>query len=337
MADFVRAAALTGYFPVMRELGIDPQPFLREVDLSPELLVNPEQLISARAAMRLLERSAEGAGCITLGLRMAERRSLADLGTTSLLIAHQSTLRLALGALVEFRNRMNSTLVLNVEECGSEVVLREDLWLSSPEPMRQASNLALGVLGRLCAGALGDQWVPITACFAHEAPPSGELPIFHRLFRCRPEFDSQFNGIVIDAADLDKPNPKADSDLALHARRLIESVTSPAMRTTSQDVEHLILLLLPTGRATVQTCADSMGLTVRTLQRMLDAEGASFSLLLNRARMQLSAQYLSNKRVRITDVADMLGYSSIGAFTRWHGQTFGVSPREWRAAARLAD
>ena len=41
------------------------------------------------------------------------------------------------------------------------------------------------------------------------------------------------------------------------------------------QVEQLIKLLLPSGRASIQTCAASMGMTVRTLQRALDSEGHS--------------------------------------------------------------
>ncbi|WP_380878593.1 transcriptional regulator [Sphingomonas sp. DBB INV C78] len=330
MTELMRVAALTGYFSTMREFRVDPRPILKDIGLSPDLLTNPEQLISARAAIRLLEKSAAATGCLTLGLRMAEGRSLADLGTTSLLIVHQPTLRLSLEALAEFRNRVNSTLVLHFEQIGEEVILREDFSLSTPEPSRQASNLAMGVIARLCATVLGDQWEPQAACFAHEAPPSNEMAIFRRLFRCPPQFNSPFNGIVLDARDLDRPNPKADAALALHARRLIESVVSPARRSPAQEVEQIVMLLLPSGRANIQTCADSMGLTIRTLQRLLDGESTSFSQLLNRARMQLAAQYLANPKVRVTDVADMLGYSSIGAFTRWHVQTFGMSPRESR-------
>lgn len=331
MTELVRVAALTGYFPVMRSLGVDPRPLLREAGLSPELLAIPEQLISARAAFRLLERSAEATGCITLGLRMAEERSTANLGVTSLVIAHQPTLGDVLQALREYRNRINSTLLLQIEHVDGEVVLREDFALSTPEPARQSSDLALGVIARLCASVLGDNWAPLSICFAHETPPASEMGIFARLFRCRPQFDCEFNGLVMHADDLCRPNLRADLDLALHARDLIETVMAPAMRTTAQDVEQLIMLFLPSGRATIQHCAASMGLTVRTLQRMLDADGTSFSDLLSRARMQLSAQYLANPRTRVTDVAEMLGYASIGAFTRWHVQTFGVSPKQWRA------
>lgn len=335
MTELVRVAALTGYLETITGFGIDPRLLLKEQGLTADLLVNPEQLIPARAAIRLLERSAQETSCITFGLRMAEVRAIANLGATSLLIAHQPTLRQALSALAEFRARINSTLVLHFEDDGEQAILKEDFSLRRPEPSRQASNLALGVLARLCASVLGTGWSPSTVCFSHEPPPAADLPIFSRLFRCRPQFDSEFNAIVIPAADLDRPNIHADDQLALHARQLLEAVMSPTERTSVQDVDQLIKLLLPSGRATIQTCAASMGVTVRTLQRMLDAEGASFSILLNQTRMQLATQYLSNSRMRITDVADMLGYSSIGAFTRWYSQVFGKPPRQARKESRV--
>lgn len=336
MTELVRVAALTGYLEAMADFAVDPRPLLREQGLAADLLVNPEQLIPARAAIRLLERSAEATGCITLGLRMAEERALANLGVTSLLIIHQPTLRQALATLREFRARINSTLVLHVGEEDDEAILREDFSLARPEPSRQSSDLALGVLARLCAAVLGDGWRPRTVCFTHQAPSPAELPIYARLFRCRPQFDCEFDGIVIARSDLDKANERADEQLARHARQLLESVTSAAARSTTDEVEQLIKLLLPSGRASIQVCAASMGLTVRRLQRWLDTEGESFSRLLNRARMQLATQYLSNPRMRVTDIADMLGYSSIGAFTRWHTQVFGQPPGKNRVN-RIAD
>lgn len=336
MAEHVRVAALTGYFETIATFGVDPRPLLKEQGLAGDLLINPEQLIPARSAIRLLERSAEATGCITFGLRMAESRTLANLGATSLLIAHQPTLRKSLETLREFRTRINSTLVLQFEEIGDEVILREDFYLSRPEPSRQSSELALGVLAKICASAVGENWKPRAVCFSHEPPPLAEQAIYARVFGCRPQFDSEFNGIVLSGHDLDRPNTKADDQLAHHARQLLELVMNPAERSRAEEVEQLIKLLLPSGRASVQICAASMGMTVRTLQRALDAEEVSFTSLLNRARMQLASQYLANPRMRITDIADMLGYSSIGAFSRWHSQVFGAPPRMSRTTVRIA-
>ena len=331
MAELVRVAALTGYFTTMLSFGQDPLPVLREVGLTRAMLTNPEQMLPARAAMRLLERSAESTGCSTLGLRMAEGRTIADLGATSLLIAHQPTLRAVIEAVAENRNRINSTLILHLDELEDVAILREDFSLEVPEPSRQSGDLAIGVLARLCQTVLGNDWSPFLVCFTHEAPPHNEMPIYQRLFGCRAEFNAEFNGLVIERSDLDRLNPMADSALAGHARSLIDTAMSPSARSITQDVEQLIALLLPAGRANIRACAASLGITVRTLQRMLDSDGAQFSDLLNRARKQLAQQHLANPRARITDIADLLGYSSIGAFSRWHMNAFGTTPRANRA------
>lgn len=330
MTELVRVAALSGYMETMAGLGADPQPLLREQGLSADQLINPEHLLPARAAIRLLERSAAVTGCLTLGLRMAEGRALANLGATSLLIAHQPTLRQALIAVREFRARINSTLVLHMEDFGDDMILREDFALRRPEPSRQSSDLALGVLMRICIEVLGADWAPRLVCFSHQPPPAAELSVFARVFRCPLQFDSELNGIVLRQDDLNRPSQRADDRLAQHARHLLDMVLSPAERTVRQDVDQLIRLLLPAGRASIQHCAASMGMTVRTLQRMLDADGTSFTTLLNEARMQLATQYLANPRMRITDIADMLGYSSVGAFSRWHRQVFGQPARARR-------
>ncbi|HCF25271.1 MULTISPECIES: AraC family transcriptional regulator [unclassified Novosphingobium] len=327
MAELVRVAALTGYLETMHSFGINPRPLLSEQGLDAALLANPEQLIPARAAVRLLERSAEAAGCMTLGLRMAEGRLLANLGATSLLIAHQPNLRAALAALIEFRGRINSTLMLNVEERRDVVILREDFILSRPEPARQSANLVLAVLVRLCAAVLGPGWAPQLACFTHPSPPAADRAVFARMFGCPLQFDSEFTGLVVATADLDRANARADTHLASHARQLLDTAMRPAASTTAEHVDQLIRLLLPSGRASIQTCAASLGHSVRTLQRLLDTDGTSFSQLLNRARMQLAVEFLANPRMRVTDVAEILGYGSIGAFTRWHCSAFGKPPR----------
>jgi len=335
MAEQVRVASLAGFFPAMQLHGVDPGRLLKEVGLSPRLLANSEQLIPARAAMRLLERAAQATRCVTFGLRMAESRGIADLGATSLLIAHQPSLRAALAAVAHYRNRINSTLVMQLEDLGDNILIREDFSLDRPEPSQQSSDLAVGVLAKLCRSVLGDGWQPASVCFTHPSPPSAELPIYRRLFGCRPEFDCEFNGLVVTPDDLDRPNRRADPALAEHARQLIESVMSPERYSVAQQVEQSILLLMPAGRANIQTCSDMLGISVRTMQRSLDAEDASFSALLHRARMQQAVQYLTNPRMRITDVAQMLGYGSTGAFTRWHVGTFGIPPRDQRKRGSL--
>jgi AraC-like DNA-binding protein len=334
MAELVRVAALTGYFDVAGQLGLDPLPHLRAAGLSRAMLLSPEQVIPARGAIALLESSAAASACQTFALRMAACRSLADLGMISLLIAHQPTLRDALTTLAENRHRMNSTLVLGIDERPGAVVLREDFALDPPVYSRQASDLALGVLAHMCASVLGPGWHAESVCFTYSRPESRDLEVYRQLFGCPVHFDAELNGMVLDPADLDRPNPRAEPALAHHAGALIASVMTSDRRTLTQEVEHAILMLLPASRASIKSVALALGMNLRTLQRGLDADGTSFTDVLERIRAQLAQQHLANPRMRLTDIADVLGYSSLGAFTRWYTQTFGMAPSLARKSLR---
>ena len=328
--ELVRSAALTGYFAVADELRLDAKPLLRDAGLSRAMLDNPEQMIPARAVVRLLEDSASASGCLTFGLQMAARRELADLGLVSLLIAHQPTLGEAIAVLGEYRNRINTNLMLRVERFDGLALLREVFTFDPPLVSRQADDLAIAVLDRMCRTVLGAGWQPISISFRYDPPPAAERKIYQQLFDCPVEFASEFDGILVPSAALDMPNPRSEPALASHARKLIGTMVDPGERTIVEEVEQAILVLMPAGRAAIETVADTLGINVRTLQRRLVNEGTSFSGVLNRVRVREVTRHFAHRRHRLTDIAHMLGYASLGAFSRWYSENFHETPTDGR-------
>jgi len=333
----VRAAALTGYFEVAEELRLDVVPLLRSVGLTRTMLANPEQIIPARSVVQLLEDSASVSGCEAFGLRMAERRHLADLGMVSVLIAHQVTLRDALDVLAEYRHRINSNLTLQIEDCGDTVFLREHLGLNPPMVSRQSNDLSLGVLYQMCRAVMPPGWRPQCISFSYERPAPADRGAYDRLFDCALEFGSDFDGLVVDKSDLVRENPRADAALASHARQLVAAIIDPGARTIPEEVEHSIRLLMPIGRASIGEVAHALGSNVRTLQRQLERDGASFSELLDRIRVQEVSQHFTNRRLSLTDVAHLLGYSSLSSFSAWYRGRFGETPSEMRRKAVVSE
>jgi AraC-like DNA-binding protein len=329
MTTLVRAAVLTNFFEVAHDVGLNPLPLLREVGLSRALLADPEQRIPADAAMMLLENAAHAANCPNFGLRMAESRQLSDFGVVSLLISHQRTLRDALATTIQYRHLLNDTLAMQIEDAGRHVIIREEV--VSQLPARQAIELAIGVLFRLCAAVLGGNWRPHSVNFTHDAPR--DLSVHKRVFGCRLEFTGEFNGIVCGAAELDAPNPVADPAMARYAQRFVESQSYVSEPSVVMDVRKAIYLMLPSGRASSEYVAQGLGLSVRTLQRELDAAGVSFTLLLNEVRRDLARRHIENPRHSMLRVSELLGYSTPSSFTRWFIAQFGMPPQQWRAAA----
>ena len=326
MATLVRAAALTNFFEVARDLGFNPQDTLRRAGLGRALLENPEQRIPAEAAVALLEDAARSSGCLTFGLRMAESRQLSNFGAVSLLISHQATLRDVLITTIQYRHLLNESLAMQIEDAGRMTIVREEI--VSESPARQSIELAIGVLFRMCAALLGPRWRPYSVNFSHDAPP--ELSLHRRLFTCRLEFGSEFNGIVLAAADLDAPNSSADPAMARYAQRFVESLPHVNDPSVVMEVRKAIYLMLPSGRATSEYVAQGLGLSVRTLQRQLDEAGASFTELLNEVRCELAQRYMDNPQYNLARVSELLGYCTPSSFTRWFAAQFGAAPAVWR-------
>lgn len=334
--ELVRAASLTGYFTVAEQLDLDVTPLMRKAGLTRSMLGNPEQMVPARSAVRILEESAAASGCITFGLRMAAERRLSDIGMISLLIVHQPTLREALEVLSEFRNRINSNLTLQVEEHGDMVFLREHFALNPPMVSRQVNDVALGVLYKLCRTLMSDEWRPQCVCFNHERPSlPADRAVYERLFDCQFQFGSDFDGIVVEASDMTRVNPRSDPALARHARELVGAMIDPGPRTTAEEVEQSIRLLMPAGRASIGGVADALGTNIRTLQRRLDREDTSFSDLLDLARVQQVGKHFANRRLRLTDIAHLLGYSTLASFSAWYRQRFAQTPTRGRASMEV--
>lgn len=326
MSPLVRAATLTNFLEVAHELGLNPLPLLREVGLSRALLSDPEQRIPAEAAVRLLELASTAARFPQFGLRMAESRQLSDFGVVSLLISHQRTLREALAVTMQYRHLLNDTLAMQLEDAGSLVIIREEVVATAPS--RQATELALGVLFRMCAAVMGGRWAPQSVNLTHEAP--ADLSLHRRVFACRLEFGSEFNGIVCLASDLDTPNPAADPAMARYAQSFVETLPWVNEPSVVLDVRKAIYLMLPGGRATTEYVAQALGLSVRTLQRQLDEADTSFTHLLGEVRRELAERYVTNPRYSLVRVSELLGYSNPSSFTRWFIAQFGAAPQQWR-------
>jgi AraC-like DNA-binding protein len=95
-------------------------------------------------------------------------------------------------------------------------------------------------------------------------------------------------------------------------------------------VENAIVPLLPHGNARESEIASRCGVSRRTLVRRLTSESLTFSEVLNELRSDLARQYLADHGLSISQIAWLLGYQSVSAFTeafkRWTGKT----PREVR-------
>ncbi|VVO38576.1 AraC family transcriptional regulator [Pseudomonas fluorescens] len=327
MKGLVRSASLTHYAEIARSLNVDPLQQLRLVGLDPHCLLQPDLKIPVEATARLLDSSARAAGVEDFGLRLAESRNASNLGPLALLW-REPTLRAALVALQEFLCLHNQGLVLDIEESGGVVVLRLELVTVCQLSVRQSVELAVAVTHRTLKSLLGNHWHPSVVCFRHCAPRDDSR--HHRVFGTSVQFNCLMDGIICRSSDLDRALPSADPEMARHVNQYLNSIREDSRTALLGQVHQMIWTLLPTGRCSVEQVAAHLGRDRRTLHRQLTREGETFSSLLDQVRTELATRYLKNPHHPLSEIAGVLGFSELSAFSRWFSRLFKCSPSSWR-------
>ena len=325
----VRASALQTYFNVARFVRIDPLPLLRRNKIRPEDLLDPQNLIAASSLVNLYEDSAAAAGREDFGLLIAESRSVASLGPISLLLRHQPTVRAIIEHVILNMRLLNDIVHAHVDDDGDLAMIRVELLPGFA--LRQTIESAVAIACRSYRELMAGAWHPESIHFRHHAPANAET--HRRLFGCPISFDGEFDGILCTSASLDTANPWNNPAMAAHAQRFIDMLARqrPAS-SVAEQARQAIFLLIASGNATKDKVAENLAIHPRSLQRLLTREGTNFGDLLNEAKRELAIRYLNGSKQSVTDIAMLLGYSTVSSFTRWFTDEFGKSPATWRKA-----
>jgi AraC-like DNA-binding protein len=329
MPRLIRSATLSNYVEVARSVGLDPYRMISEARLPPASLTDPELKISATAVGRLLEASAERSGKSDFGLRLADQRTVANLGALALLVREQPTIRKALDVLVGYMFLHSESLLLNLREQGNEVILSLAIDVDRPVPIRQGVELGVGFLHRSLRQLFRERWKPQAICFTYAAPAKKD--VYRKFFGTDVLFGQDFNGIICAAKDIDVAVPAADAKMTRYVQQYLDTLAERRNTTMSASVRECIYTMLPSGLCSADSVAARLGVDRRTVHRHLEREGKTFSSIMDSVRAELVTRYVDNRERPLASVAELLGFSALSAFSRWFRSEFGCSVSEWRA------
>ena len=329
MHTLTRSASLTDYEVVARSVGLDPYHMLRAAKLPARVLDDPNLMINASSVGSLLEESARLSGQEAFGLLLAERRSLANFGMLALLIREEPTLRSALQSCIRYMRLHNAGVQARLEDAGDVELLHVGVNMQRHGVWRQAIEMSTGIGLRMLQVLSRDAFRPISVSFTHEQPTS--LEVHRRVLGASIDFSQECNAIICGRSDLDMPIPAADPALKREVQRWLDLQLANVRDDLSQQVREMVRMLLPSGLCSLDRVAQHLGIHRRTLNRHLAAEGESFATIFNAVRVELAQEYLANSKRKSHEVADLLGFSSSGAFSRWFRDQFGKTPSDWAA------
>ncbi len=326
----VRAAALTGLAALCRSYRVDAARLLREAGLEPGLENDPDRRVPVEAVNQAFELAARACEIDDFGLRLSELRGFANLGPISLIARDEPTIGAALAAIEAYLPLHNDALVVTRQRFGDIVVLRSEIL--GPGAKTQARDIAIAMQHRILKQLAGSSWQAEEICLSRPRP--ADAVRFRQVLGTRLRFNAEFDGIVVRADLLERPNPMAEAGLRSYAGQLLRIADPGQAQTTADKVRRVLSLLLSSGRCTAGYVATQLGLSRRTLTRALADEGTRFLALQDEARRDVAERHLGAGARSLAEVADLLGFSSPSAFSTWFRGQYGMTPRDWRQKHR---
>ena len=140
--------------------------------------------------------------------------------------------------------------------------------------------------------------------------------------------------VVMDRALLDMPLPMAAASVVRDVEHHLGALVPAAAADASwADVVGQILRRVEGRQVTLKTVAAQLGISARTLERRLVAEGVRFGALWDTVRFERAQAMLRGGTLGVAQVARALGYRDAANFSRAFRRQFGTSPSAFQAAA----
>ncbi len=195
----------------------------------------------------------------------------------------------------------------------------------------------IGFLLRICRHSTSRPLTPTTVRIMHRI--AGDKWTLARLWDCTVEDCADTDEIEFPAASCNLPIVSADPYLHRLCVQNYEEALARLKGNRSQlkvRVENAVASLLPHGQARHDIVASKLGMSARTLSRRLSSEGSLFAGILEDMRSALADRYLDDRNLPISEIAWLLGYAEVGAFTHAFQRWTGMPPSAARAQRQHA-
>jgi AraC-like DNA-binding protein len=318
-----------GFWLGLRHLNIAAHDVVRKAGL-PLTIVNEQALVTTSQYFALWQAFSEIVDDPAVQIvQLSKDFETAQLPPSVMAPYHARNYRDALNRMARYKQLCSPEQIHIAEE--GEFCKIELVWLYSehPEPpmLIGVSLASFMELGRRGTGK------PIKAHAVELSRPIGDLRALETFFGCSVRVGSERNRLTLKRADLDRPFISYNEELLEILTPALDRSLEEKQRalSTTETVKWMMKQSLSAGRPDIQTIANELGMSDRTLQRRLTEEGTSFKQLLSYARREKALEYLSDPLLDLKEVAFLLGYEDQNSFFRAFRQWEGDTPSNWRA------
>jgi AraC-like DNA-binding protein len=320
----------------LKDAGVAAEPLLKKAGLTLPQIEDANLRLSVRNQIEFLNLAAAALDDDYLGFHLAQTPDLRVIGLVYYVIASSGTLIEALQRAARYSSIVNEGVTQSCID-GQAIGLSLRYVGVSRHLDRHQMEFWMTALLRVSRQFTGMRLQPARMRLVHHR--SRGSAEFLEFFGGDVEFGVASDEITFDLRTKELPLVDADPYLNQMLVRYCEEALShrPNSRQSFRSkVENVIVPLLPHGNFRAGTIARKLGMSDRTFARRLGEEGLTFSELLEALRSDLANRYLGDDALAISQIAWLLGYREVGAFSnafkRWTGHT----PRHVRASSQAA-
>jgi len=332
-APTIASGAIRKLLAVFEEEGVDPTPHLSATGIDPALVADQDARIPLERLHALWEAAMRVAPRPDAALRGAERYSPGDYGLVGFVAMNSATLEEAIRHAMRYMGLWTDDPGLGLRDDGTLTITYRTPFADRPG-LRLATEATPAELLHSARLLTQQRIAPIEVRFVHSAPP--DVTAHEVYFGCPVRFGAEDNAMRLSPDDLRLPMLKADAQLGAYLRSVANQALEKhggAEETELARIRELIAEDLQKGVPTLDQIAKRLCTSGRTLRRRLEAEGTSFRALLDQTRSELARSYVRDKRLPLSEVAFLLGFSEPSAFHRAFKRWTDSTPNAWRARA----
>lgn len=325
------AAYVEAITRALQARGADPDEVLREIDVLRIHGNDPLVRITDSTVNAIYARAVALTGDEYFGLRVAEHIVPGTLHALGYALLASETLEDFCHRFVRYYGLVSQSADLRILVEGDTFRLEADP--RSPDICVETQDVWAALVLRLMRMAYRADFCSRALDLRRPVPAGGEEP-FRAFFGCPVRFGQPHLCFHFELAAMREPLLGANRELAQHNDQIAMTYLEKLDR---DDIANRVRTQLVNGlnagifsRAEIAT---RMHMSPSTLQAKLARQGVSFLQVLDDTRQQLALGYVQQKRLSITEIAFMLGFSDVSNFNRAFRRWTGKAPSEFRVGA----